>query len=124
MREGLLWYDDTPDRILADKIMPAVRRYREKFGVAPNVCFVHVSELDSEQQVDGVRVSSRPTVLRHHFWVGREETPAIDVQVAAEKLRSLTARCDQARRLAKPLTPEQARALALMLEVELLEADL
>ena len=122
MREGLLWYDDTPDRILADKIMPAVRRYREKFGVAPNVCFVHVSELDSEQQVDGVRVSSRPTVLRHHFWIGREE---VNVEAAAEVLRtcSLTSRCDQARRLAEPLTPEQARALALALESELSEAQ-
>jgi hypothetical protein len=26
-----------------------------------------------ERQVDGVRVAPLPSVLRHHFWVGREE---------------------------------------------------
>ncbi|HUX77018.1 MAG TPA: hypothetical protein VMY40_10305 [Anaerolineae bacterium] len=76
MKEGLLWYDDNPGRDLAAKIGPAVRRYRQKFGVAPNVCYVHASALDGNgkvEKVGGVRVSSRPSVLRHHFWVGREE---------------------------------------------------
>jgi hypothetical protein len=84
MKEGLLWYDDNPGRDLAAKIGPAVRRYRQKFGVAPNVCYVHASALASagsprpggnghERQVDGVRVAPLPSVLRHHFWVGREE---------------------------------------------------
>ncbi len=82
MKEGLLWYDDNPRRDLAAKIGPAVRRYRKKFGVAPNVCYVHVSTLAAasepggnghEREVDGVLVASLPSVLRHHFWVGREE---------------------------------------------------
>jgi hypothetical protein len=84
MKEGLLWYDDNPGRDLAAKIGPAVRRYRQKFGLAPNVCYVHASALASagsagvggnghERQVDGVRVAPLPSVLRHHFWVGREE---------------------------------------------------
>jgi hypothetical protein len=82
MREGLLWYDDNPGRDLAEKIGPAVRRYRKKFGVAPNVCYVHASTLAAasepggnghEREVGGVLVASLPSVLRHHFWLGREE---------------------------------------------------
>lgn len=82
MKEGLLWYDDNPGCDLAAKIGPAVRRYRQKFGVAPNVCYVHASTLAAasgpggnghEREVSGVRVAPLPSVLRHHFWVGREE---------------------------------------------------
>jgi len=82
MKEGLLWYDDSPGRDLAEKIGRAARRYRQKFGTAPDVCYVHPSALggwstsDSNgkvQKMGGVRVSSKPSVLRHHFWVGREE---------------------------------------------------
>jgi hypothetical protein len=105
MKVGLLWYDDDPGHDLAEKIGRAARRYRQKFGASPNICYVHRSVLspstdsgqapstDSGQapstgsgqahqgetdngklrKVGGVRVSPSPTVLRHHFWLGREE---------------------------------------------------
>ena len=79
MKEGLLWYDDNPGRNLAEKIGRAARRYRQKFGTAPDTCYVHPSTLsgapppDGGRKVAGVCVSPLPTVLRHHFWVGREE---------------------------------------------------
>ena len=81
MKEGLLWYDDNPGRDLAEKVGRAARRYRQKFGTPPNICYVHHSVLHSQggagngkvRKVGGVRVSPSPTVLRHHFWVGREE---------------------------------------------------
>ena len=84
MKEGLLWYDDNPGRDLAEKIGPAARRYRQKFGAPPNVCYVHPSALGGDastklsaggkmRKVGEVRVDSLPSVLRHHFWLGREE---------------------------------------------------
>jgi hypothetical protein len=82
MKEGLLWYDDNPERDLAEKIGRAARRYRQKFGYSPDVCYVHPSALSGwstsdgngkVQKMGGVCVSSKPSVLRHHFWVGREE---------------------------------------------------
>jgi hypothetical protein len=76
MREGLLWYDDNPGRDLAEKIGPAARRYRQKFGASPNVCYVHPSAMSDNgkaQKVDGLHVAPLPSVLRHHFWLGREE---------------------------------------------------
>lgn len=76
MKEGLLWYDDNPGRDLAEKIGRAARRYRQKFGASPDVCYVHPSALNGNgkvQKVGGVHVAPLPSVLRHHFWVGREE---------------------------------------------------
>ncbi|MCK4314287.1 MAG: hypothetical protein KAX24_00815 [Anaerolineae bacterium] len=89
MKVGLLWYDDDPGHDLAEKIGRAARRYRQKFGASPNICYVHRSVLSPStssgqdpqgeassgkvRKVGGVRVSPSPTVLRHHFWLGREE---------------------------------------------------
>lgn len=76
MKVGLLWFDDDPGRDLAEKVGRAVRRYRQKFGVPADVCYVHPSTLGDDgrmKKVDGVRVSSKPSVLRHHFWIGQEE---------------------------------------------------
>ncbi|RLC92989.1 MAG: hypothetical protein DRI77_12310 [Chloroflexi bacterium] len=75
MNEGLLWYDDDPGRELAEKIGRAARRYRQKFGTPPDVCYVHPSVLQSngKEKVGQIHVSSLPSVLRHHFWLGREE---------------------------------------------------
>ena len=77
MKDKLLWYDDDPKLDLAEKIRRAARRYKQKFGTDPDVCYVHPSALDGDgrlTKVDGVRVASRSTVLRHHFWVGQEDT--------------------------------------------------
>ena len=106
MKEGLLWYDDS-SRTLAAKIAPVIRRYREKFGVDPDTCYIHSSVLDAEQQIGGVRVAPLFTVLRHHFWVGCEERPAVDVRAAAQSLRP------------SPVQVAEVRQLALMeMEVE------
>jgi hypothetical protein len=79
VKEGLLWYDDNPGCDLADKIGRAARRYKKKFGTSPDVCFVHPSALSANgevHKVGAVRVSSRASVLRHHFWVGRKAAGA------------------------------------------------
>jgi hypothetical protein len=41
MNEGLLWYGDDPGRELAEKIGRAAKRYRQKCGALPDVCYVH-----------------------------------------------------------------------------------
>lgn len=82
MDEGLLWYDDDPNRDLTEKIERAVRHYQQKFGAAPDVCYVHPSALGGNGKarnpnggpmVGGISVMSKPTVLRHHFWLVREK---------------------------------------------------
>jgi hypothetical protein len=77
VKEGLLWYDDNPGRDLVEKIGHAARRYRQKFGAPPDACYVHPSALGGDngkaRNIAGVLVSPLPSVLRHHFWLGREE---------------------------------------------------
>lgn len=77
MKEGLLWFDDHPERDLAEKIAQGARRYCQKYGTDPDTCCVHPSALKENsqvRQVNSVHVKSRPSVLQHHFWLGREET--------------------------------------------------
>jgi len=78
IQQGLLWFDDTPTRATSDKIAHAVARYRQKYGHAPDVCYVHPALLDKGETGlgDGVKVLAAKSVLPNHFWVGVNETPA------------------------------------------------
>ena len=72
MREGLLWFDDDPRREMAEKVRQAAARYRQKFGIAPEVCYVNDRALDrAEVRIGDLRVMPASTVLPHHFWIGR-----------------------------------------------------
>lgn len=81
MQVGLLWFDNDPHRDMALKIEDAVRRYREKFGVTPNTCYVNPSAFDegmsdlgrAGKPMASLRVVPASNVLLHHFWVGVEE---------------------------------------------------
>jgi hypothetical protein len=76
MKIGLLWYDDDPKCGLSDKVSRAAKRYVQKFGTPPNVCYVHPSAIDAcgaTREVDGVHVDTLMSVLRNHFWLGQED---------------------------------------------------
>jgi hypothetical protein len=81
MRAGLLWFDDRPGRELAGKAEDAARRYREKFGVPADVCYVHPAALAQMPapltlQIEAgatLRIAPLAYVLPHHFWVGVED---------------------------------------------------
>jgi hypothetical protein len=81
MQVGLLWYDSDPARGVASKATEAARRYREKFGVAPNTCYVHRAAIAGVDTVvplqDGassvLRLLPAANILPNHFWVGIEE---------------------------------------------------
>lgn len=93
---GLLWFDDDPNRDLKQKVGNAARRYTEKFGRQPTVCYVHPSMLDglggshecAREKIEPdnstsvisldigglhLRVVPRRSVLRHHLWLGNED---------------------------------------------------
>ena len=78
MKTGLLWFDDDPRHSLAERIAPAARRYCQKFGTSPNVCYVHPSTLGGDgktAQVGTIHVATSPSVLPHHLWIGQEDQP-------------------------------------------------
>jgi len=75
---GLLWFDESGT--LEQRVERAVRRYTEKFGRRPTVCYVHPSMLNGHGPVSiaGVRVVPRRATLCDHFFVVREEDETDD----------------------------------------------
>ena len=81
MQMGLLWFDNDPNRELAAKVEDAARRYREKFGVTPDTCYVSRAALSGGEHLiplrDGsglaLRLVPAGNILQHHFWVGVED---------------------------------------------------
>ena len=75
LKTGLLWYDDDPDRTLAQKIERAAVRYEQKLGERPTICLVDrkVLEEGAQLEIDGILVESSRSVLAKHLWLGRRE---------------------------------------------------
>ncbi len=74
MRIGLLWYDNDPKKALEQRVREAMERYREKFGRAPNTCYIHPADLNGRTlALEGVRVLAASNILRNHVWVGYDE---------------------------------------------------
>ena len=69
METGLLWFDDSRVPV-GVKVDNAVRRYRERFGHSPNVCYVHPKILaDEPGLVARVPVIARKAIQPNYFWV-------------------------------------------------------
>ncbi len=73
MKQGLVWYDNDPKKSLDQKVTEAAVRYKEKFGVEPNVCYVHPSHLESNRAtIAKLRVIRAGQVLPNHLWLEAE----------------------------------------------------
>jgi hypothetical protein len=73
MKSGLLWYDASVNTI-EKKIAEASKRYKEKFGVEPNTCFVNPVDLKTKPDVTRIKVLAKPTILPNHLWLGISES--------------------------------------------------
>ena len=68
---GLLWFDDNSKRSLENKIRDAAGRYEEKFGHAPDTCYINSDMLAQEQpQIGDMQVLVADNILPHHYWIG------------------------------------------------------
>ncbi|MBN2256577.1 MAG: hypothetical protein JW704_01985 [Anaerolineaceae bacterium] len=80
MNIGMLWFDDNPTVTITDKVSRAANYYTSKYGCKPNICFINPGMLAGEMKkvVDGIEIKTSRTVLRHHFWLGVQQstTPA------------------------------------------------
>lgn len=73
MQEGLLWFDNNPNRKVADKVEQAAKRYQDKLNCRPTVCYLNIAEFDeAHPEVDGIRLKPLKNVLPHHFFIGVE----------------------------------------------------
>ncbi len=74
MNTGMLWFDNDPKADLQTKISRAVDFYQHKYGIHPDLCFVHPSMLHEElSHRNGVEIKANRRILPNHFWIGISE---------------------------------------------------
>ncbi len=71
MKSGLLWYDNS-SAVIDKKIQDAVKRYQQKFGIAPNVAFVNPKDLQTDSKIKNITVKTKSTIMPNHIWLGIE----------------------------------------------------
>jgi len=68
---GMLWFDNDAKSDLQSKVKKAADYYRNKYGRAPNLCYVHPSMIQEEQIKTGdISVCPNQTIIPNHFWIG------------------------------------------------------
>jgi len=80
---GMLWYDSDRGEDVRGKIKRAARYYARKYGVEPDICFVHPEMIPEESaegrsppgqevgcQVEGIIIQEDTGVLPDHYWIG------------------------------------------------------
>jgi hypothetical protein len=76
MHTGMLWFDNS-QTALNIKIQKAVDYYHKKYGRTPDLCLVHPSMLDAQnqRQLEVNKLTVRPyrPVLPGHIWIGIED---------------------------------------------------
>ena len=76
MHTGMLWFDNS-QTALTVKIQKAVDYYHKKYGRSPDLCLVHPSMLDAQnqRQFELNKLTVRPyrPVLPGHIWIGIED---------------------------------------------------
>jgi hypothetical protein len=71
MNIGMLWFDNDQKSDLPTKVQRAVDYYQNKYGRAPNLCFVHPSMVPKPtKQAGEVELRTSRTVLPNHLWLG------------------------------------------------------
>jgi hypothetical protein len=83
MEIGMLWFDNDQKTSVPRKVERAARYYQEKYGVDPNLCYVHPRMVSGENggkskksarqeklTVGQILVLMSDNVLPDHFWIG------------------------------------------------------
>ncbi len=76
MHTGMLWFDNDPRTTLSVKIQKAMEYYSKKFGHIPDLCLVHPSMLESNQnhfELGKLIIRPYRSVMPGHFWIGVED---------------------------------------------------
>jgi hypothetical protein len=88
MDVGMLWFDNDTHIDLPKKIENAAEYYLNKYGIRPNVCFIHPcmtpedlkSRVSKTSQIDhkhnavfkagSIEVRTSKSMLPNHLWIG------------------------------------------------------
>jgi hypothetical protein len=83
-----VWYDDTPKKLVVDKIHEAIAAYVTRFATNPSL--VLVNAIDNIEMAD-VLVRVERTVQPNTFWVGHGDAVELPTAWAKEDLESVEA---------------------------------
>ena len=73
MNEGMLWFDNSPNRELVDKVNRAAKYYQAKFRQKPTVCYLNAEVFDAKlEAVNGVNLKPASNIRPNYFWLGVE----------------------------------------------------
>lgn len=77
MKIGMLWFDESREADIAQRIRRASEYYTSKYGQEPDLCFVHPDAIEGDEQVgdETLKIKSSQTLLKDYFWIGVEERP-------------------------------------------------
>jgi hypothetical protein len=65
-----VWYDDSPKKLVAEKIQEAIAAYVTRFAIQPSLLLVNVVD---HMELANMLVRSERTVQPNTFWLGYEE---------------------------------------------------
>jgi len=86
MEIGMLWFDNDKQTSIPSKVEKAARYYQQKYGVNPDLCYVHPKTVKAENGGNGnaqnplaqepltvgkIQVLRNEKVLPDHFWIGK-----------------------------------------------------
>jgi len=66
-----VWYDDSPKKLVADKIEDAITAYVARFARRPSLVLVNLAD---HMELPDMLVRTERTVQPNSFWLGHEET--------------------------------------------------
>jgi hypothetical protein len=65
-----VWYDDSPKKLVAEKIQEAIAAYVTRFAIQPSLLLVNAVD---HMELTDMLVRSERTVQPNTFWLGYEE---------------------------------------------------
>ena len=76
MEQGLLWFDNNPNKDLTEKVKQAAARYRARLKQQPTVCYICETECaDKPQAVGKIVIKAAPYVRPNYLLIGVEGEP-------------------------------------------------
>lgn len=94
---GLLWFDNDQKKTWQQRVKEAAERYRQKFFIRPNRCYVHGKTVNPKlvifdsgafvTELDGIQVYLNDATIPNHFYLfhqGIDPQPQAATQPAEE----------------------------------------
>jgi hypothetical protein len=71
MNVGMLWFDNDPQADLETKINRAAGYYEKKYGLTPDLCYVHPSMVKNiTLKTSAIDIQTNRSLLPNHLWIG------------------------------------------------------